>query len=125
MLLPEGVLSIPHSNVQGKPPMMNIQHPKPEEILVTFDTNPDSSESTAWTDEIRAALTGQEKTATVDLKALPFLSSLGVNVIVSLHNMLKKQDGRVTVLVPNAKMSHVFDLFQLRQLMDVQMIQPS
>jgi anti-anti-sigma factor len=105
--------------------MMKIQHPKPEEILITFDTNPDSSDATAWTDEIRSALSGEEKSATVDLKALPFLSSLGVNVIVALHNMIKKQDGRVTVLVPNAKMSHVFDLFQLRQLMDIQMIQPS
>jgi anti-anti-sigma factor len=101
--------------------MMNLQHPTPEELLVTFDSNPDSSDATAWTDEIRAILNGQEKLATVDLKALPFLSSLGVNVIVALHNMMKKQDGRVTVLVPNAKMSHVFDLFQLRELLDVRM----
>lgn len=105
--------------------MIVIEHPKENEILIAFKDNPDSAGASTWTDEIRSALTGQEKIACVDLTALPFLSSLGVNVIVALYNMMKKQEGRVKVLVPNAKMSHVFDLFQLKQLMDVELAQPA
>lgn len=101
---------------------MNIQHPRPEEMLVRFDRNPEVAETTAWSDELRSALNGKEESVKVDLTGLDVISSLGVNVIVGLYKHVTKNQGQIRVLVPDEKMLHVFKLFRLDDLFPIEVI---
>ncbi|NQU42987.1 STAS domain-containing protein [bacterium] len=104
---------------------MRIDHCGPEEIRVTLDSNPTASDAHAWTEQIKEALTGDEKKAVVDLRSLTVVSSLGVNVIVGLYRHIESQGGNLRVLVANEKMGNVFQLFRLTDLFPVEVSPPS
>ena len=103
---------------------MEILRTNEEELAVRFDQNPAATESDEWLDRFRSALTGAEKRLRVDLTALPIVTSLGVNVVVGMYQRLDRQGGTVRVAVSSEKTRHVFELFQLTTLFDVDIVAP-
>jgi anti-anti-sigma factor len=101
---------------------MDIQHVTAEELLVKIDANPSSADIAPWMEQIRTAMTGQEKEARVDLTSLGVISSLGVNLIVGLYKCMEKQGGATRVLVPSEKMANVFELFRLTEILKVEIV---
>lgn len=100
---------------------MEIERISDEEIRVSFSVSPTASDAAEWNDAIKAALTGSEKSAHVDLTSMEVISSMGVNVIVGLFKALERQNGAIDVTVGNEKMLNVFELFKLDQLFPIRM----
>ena len=101
---------------------MEIERINQDELLVRFSANPSTSAMREWSARIDQELTGKEKLARVDLTDLEVVASLGVNVIVGLFQKMQKQGGTIRVDVAGEKARRVFELFQLTNLFDVEIV---
>lgn len=89
--------------------------------MVRISQNPDSALVTQWSNDLRLALSGKEKQAVVDLCDLDIISSLTMDVVVGLYKHLVKTGGKVKVIAANEKAAHVFHLFGLESVIDIEL----
>lgn len=101
---------------------MQIEHPSEKEVVFTFTSNPGTADADAWMEQARQALNGQETRAVVDLRQLEMVSSLGINVAVSIYKNMQSLGGEMEVQVPDERMVRVFELFRLTDLFPVRVV---
>ncbi|HUT24161.1 MAG TPA: STAS domain-containing protein [Sumerlaeia bacterium] len=99
---------------------MEIERISSDELLVRIASLPDVTASGTWVEQFRRELGGQEKMARIDLTALPVVSSLVVGVVLGVFKALQKQGGTIRVTVPREEMRHVFELFRLTSMFEVE-----
>ncbi|MBN1868679.1 STAS domain-containing protein [Candidatus Sumerlaeota bacterium] len=98
---------------------MNVERINAREVVVRMDTNPTALVVPSWIEQVKAFLTGEEKTIRVDMTGLEIVSSLGVSFVVGLYKTMEQQDGTISIVVPNESVLRVFDLFGLTNLFEI------
>jgi anti-anti-sigma factor len=101
---------------------MEIERISTDELRVRIVSSPDVTASRTWVDQFRRELEGQEKMARIDLTALPVVTSLVVGVVLGIYKVLERQGGTIRVTVSREEMRHVFDLFRLTTMFEVEVV---
>ncbi len=100
--------------------MIDVSQPSPGLYVVALVGEMDIANSSEFTSRIAAlGATGADRVV-VDLSALSFLDSSGINALVSAAKALEADGGEVTLAAPSAHIRQVFDIVNLSEVVAIE-----
>jgi anti-anti-sigma factor len=78
-----------------------------------------ASTATAFTDELRQAVQGGADKLVIDLKGVDTVDSVGIQVIASAHNSMKKTGGSIAVTHATRGICNLFKALKLDEHLNV------
>lgn len=99
---------------------MKIQQ-REETLNVSHIEELGAANSTAFRDEVRAALPASLKTIEIDLSQTKFVDSCGLGALISLYKSVNSHNGGVTVRLvnPTPPVLQLFELTRMHRIFEI------
>jgi anti-anti-sigma factor len=102
--------------------VIDVSHPSPGLYVVALVGEMDIANTAAFASRIAGLGATGAYRVVIDLSALTFLDSSGINALVSAAKALEADGGEVTLAAPTA---HIRQVFEIVNLAEVVAIEPS
>lgn len=73
----------------------------------------------SFRDQVRAAMTGNQKNVEIDLSEAMFIDSCGLGALISLHKMVCTRGGQVRLLHPTPPVRQILELTRMQRIFEV------
>lgn len=73
----------------------------------------------SFRDQVRAALTGEQKNIEIDLSEAMFIDSCGLGALISLHKAVCARQGQVRLLHPTPPVRQILELTRMQRIFEV------
>jgi anti-sigma B factor antagonist len=87
-----------------------------ESLIITGLKELAAANSHSFRDQVRAALTDQQKNIDIDLSQTMFLDSCGLGALISLHKAACARQGQVRLLHPTPPVRQILELTRMHQI---------
>ena len=78
-----------------------------------------AANSQAFRDQVRAALTDEQKTIEIDLSQTMFVDSCGLGALISLHKAVCPRQGQVRLLHPTPPVRQILELTRMHRIFEI------
>jgi anti-sigma B factor antagonist len=75
--------------------------------------------SQSFRDQVRGALTDDQKTVEIDLSETMFLDSCGLGALISLHKTVCARRGQVRLLHPTPPVRQILELTRMHRIFEI------
>lgn len=82
-----------------------------------------AANSQSFRDQVRAALTDEQKNIEIDLSQMMFIDSCGLGALISLHKTVCGRQGQIRLLNPTPPVRQILELTRMQRIFDI--ISPS
>ena len=97
---------------------MNVQL-QGHKLLLSGITELNTTNASAFRDDLRAALTPRVTAVDVDLSATRFLDSSGLGALIALHKTLVVRGGALRILNPTSTAQQILELTRLHRILEI------
>ncbi len=73
----------------------------------------------SFRDQVRAALTDEQKNIEIDLSQTMFLDSCGLGALISLHKTVCSRQGQVRLLHPTPPVRQILELTRMHRIFEI------
>jgi anti-sigma B factor antagonist len=73
----------------------------------------------SFRDQVRAALTGEQKNIEIDLSEAMFIDSCGLGALISLHKAVCARQGQVRLLHPTPPVRQILELTRMHRIFEI------
>ncbi len=73
----------------------------------------------SFRDQVRAALTEEQKNVEIDLSQTMFLDSCGLGALISLHKTVCTRQGQVRLLHPTPPVRQILELTRMHRIFEI------
>ncbi len=73
----------------------------------------------SFRDQVRAALTEEQKNIEIDLSQTMFLDSCGLGALISLHKTVCTRQGQVRLLHPTPPVRQILELTRMHRIFEI------
>ena len=78
-----------------------------------------AANSKLFRDEVRAALTDQQKVIEIDLSQTLFMDSCGLGALISLHKTTCSRNGMVRLVNPTPPVQQILELTRMHRIFEI------
>jgi anti-sigma B factor antagonist len=75
--------------------------------------------SQSFRDQVRSALTDEQKSIEIDLSQTMFVDSCGLGALIALHKAVCARDGRVRLLYPTPPVRQILELTRMHRIFEI------
>ena len=75
--------------------------------------------SQSFRDQVRTALTDEQKTIEIDLSETMFVDSCGLGALISLHKTVCARQGQVRLLQPTPPVRQILELTRMHRIFEI------
>ncbi len=73
----------------------------------------------SFRDQVRAALTDEQKNIEIDLSQMMFIDSCGLGALISLHKTACAREGQVRLLHPTPPVRQILELTRMHRIFEI------
>ena len=73
----------------------------------------------SFRDQVRTALTDEQKNIEIDLSQTMFIDSCGLGALISLHKTVCARQGQVRLLYPTPPVRQILELTRMHRIFDI------
>jgi anti-sigma B factor antagonist len=78
-----------------------------------------AANSQSFRDQVRAALTDEQRNIEIDLSETMFVDSCGLGALISLHKAVCSRQGLVRLLHPTPPVRQILELTRMQRIFDI------
>lgn len=78
-----------------------------------------AANSQAFRDQVRAALTDEQKNIEIDLSEAMFVDSCGLGALISLHKSVCARNGLVRLLHPTPPVRQILEMTRMQRIFEI------
>jgi len=78
-----------------------------------------AANSQSFRDQVRSALTDEQKNIEIDLSQTMFVDSCGLGALIALHKAVCERQGQVRLLQPTPPVRQILELTRMHKIFDI------